>query len=79
MQEDEYTLRVRSGSVASLRLNWATMSGILLGPITCLPHEKGGIPIKCLAQGHNKQACRLVLHTIPMVLSAKQGSCEYHF
>ena len=43
-----------------------------------------GIPVraqrvKCLAQGHNKQACRLVLHTIPIVLSTKQGSCGYHF
>ena len=36
-------------------------------------------PVKCLAQGHSKQARRLVLHTIPIVLSAEQGSCEYHF
>ena len=42
----------------------------MLGLVICL---------KCLAQGHSKQACRLVLHTILFVLSAKQGSCEYHF
>ena len=35
-------------------------------------------PVKCLAQGHNKQTCRLVLHIIPILLSAKQGSVEYH-
>ena len=32
----------------------------------------------CNAQGHNKQACRLVLHIIHIVLSAKQISCECH-
>ena len=26
-----------------------------------------------------KQTCRLVLHTVLLVLSAKQGSCEYYF
>ena len=35
--------------------------------------------IKCLVQGNNKQACRLVLHTVVFVRSAKQGSCENHF
>ena len=32
----------------------------------------------CIVQGHNKQACRLVLDAIPIVLSAKQGSYQYH-
>ena len=32
-----------------------------------------------LVQIYSKQACRIVLHTMPFVLSAKQGSCEYHF
>ena len=31
-----------------------------------------------LAKTHNKQACRLVLHVNPIVLSAKQGSYQYH-
>ena len=30
----------------------------------------------CIAQRHNKQACRLVLYIIHIVLSAKQVSCE---
>ena len=28
-------------------------------------HMKVGRPVKCLAQGHNKRACRLVLHNLP--------------
>ena len=28
-------------------------------------HIKLGHPVKCLAQGHNKRACRLVLHNLP--------------
>ena len=48
------------------------------GYATCLPHRDGGV--KCLVQGHNKQACWLILQTIPyFMLSAKQESCEYHF
>ena len=30
-----------------------------------------------IAQGHNKQACQLALVTIPLMLSAKQGSCVF--
>ena len=52
----------------------ATTTGRLLGLTTCLPHKDGG-----LAQRHCKQVCRLVLHTVPFVLSAKQGSCEHQF
>jgi len=33
-------------------------------------------PVKCLAKGHNKWSCWLVLHTIPLMLNVKQGSCE---
>ena len=55
------------------------MTGRLLGSTTCLSHKDGGIPLNALPLGHNKQACQLVLHTIPFVLSANQGSCEYHF
>ena len=32
-----------------------------------------------LVQGQNKQACRLFLRAVTFVLSAKLGSCEYHF
>ena len=42
-------------------------------------HIKVGRPVKCLAQGHNKRICRLVLHNLPEMPSAKQGSCGYHF
>ena len=28
-------------------------------------HIKVGRPVKCLAQGHNKRTCRLVLHSLP--------------
>ena len=28
-------------------------------------HIKVGRPVKCLAQGHNKRTCRLVLHNLP--------------
>ena len=28
-------------------------------------HIKVGRPVKCLAQGHNKQTSRLVLHNLP--------------
>ena len=38
-----------------------------------------GNPAKCLSQRHNKQTCRLVLHTVPLMPSVKQGSCEYQF
>ena len=32
-----------------------------------------------LAERHNKQFCRIVLHTIPFVRSTEQGSCECLF
>ena len=38
-----------------------------------------GNPAKCLSQRHNKQTCRLVLDTVPLMLNVKQGSIEYHF
>ena len=34
-------------------------------------------PVKCLALGHNKQACWHVLYTILILLSAEQGSSEH--
>ena len=47
------------------------------GPPVC--HIKVGRPDKCLAQGHNKRTCRLVLHNLLLMPSAKQGSCGCHF
>ena len=38
-----------------------------------------GNPAKCLSKRHNKETCRLVLHTVPLMLSIKQGSCKYQF
>ena len=32
--------------------------------------------VKCLFQQHNKQTCRLVLHTVPLMLNVKQRSGE---
>ena len=68
MQEDVHTLRVRSDSVCES-----------FGPTTCLQHENGVISFSAFAQGHNKKACRLVVHTIIIVLNDKPGSREYHF
>ena len=42
-------------------------------------HIKVGRSVKCLAQGHNKRTCRLVLHNLRYMPSAKQGSYSYHF
>ena len=39
---------------------------------TCLPH-KGGGPVECLAQGHKKRACWLVLHNLPMIAKRQAG------
>ena len=41
--------------------------------------SRWGNPAKCLSQRHNKSTCRLVLHTVPLMLSVKQGSCKYQF
>ena len=47
---------------------------------SCQPsvyHTKMGNPTKCLSQRHNKYTCRLVLHTVFLMLSVKRGCCEY--
>ena len=41
--------------------------------------ERGRRPVRCLAQEHNTRTCRLVLHSLPKMPSAKQGSYRYHF
>ena len=38
-----------------------------------------GNPAKCLSQRNNKYTFRFVLHIVPLMLSVKQGSCEYRF
>ena len=78
MQEDVHTLRQRSRSFCefSVRLGPPRRVDYLAPPPVC--HIRRMYPVKCLAQGHNKQACRLVLLTIPIFLNAKRGSCEYH-
>ena len=40
-------------------------------------HTKMGNPAKCLSQQHNKSTCRLVLHTVLLMLNVKQEGCEY--
>ena len=44
-----------------------TRLGVAFFEIYGLPvfHIKVGRPVKCLAQGHNKRTCRLVLHNFP--------------
>ena len=42
-------------------------------------HFNIGNPAKCLSQQHYKYTCWLFLHTVPLLLSVKQGSCEYQF
>ena len=39
---------------------------------------KMGKSHKCLSQRH-KSTCLLVLHTVPLMLCVKQGSCKYQF
>ena len=50
----------------------------LLGPATYLPHKDGGIPLS-VAQGHNKQACRLIFHTIPYCAECQAGKLRTQF
>ena len=53
----------------------------LFGGKTGLPvfHIKMGRPVKCFAQGQNKQTCWLVLHNLPLKAERQAESCEYHF
>jgi len=34
-------------------------------------------PKHAIVQGHNKQTCWFVLHTILLILNVKQENCEY--
>ena len=64
--------------VASLQLDWALTTGGLLGPTICLPRIKmETFPfVSCL---RTQRVYWVVLQNIPIVLSAQQGICEYHF
>ena len=44
-----------------------TRLGVAVSKVSEPPcfHIKVGRPVKCLAQGHNKRTCRLVLHNLP--------------
>ena len=49
-------------------------------PSICLPHQDGVTPISIFPNGTINKTCRLALHTVPLMLSVKQGSCcEYQF
>jgi len=41
------------------------------------PLKDRGNPVKCLAQGHNKQTCRPISTLSLLMLNVNQGSCEY--
>ena len=47
-------------------------------PAICLPHLDGGIPLSAFPNGITSELAGL-LHTVPLMLNAKQGSCEYQF
>ena len=62
---------------ASLQLDWGSTTGRLLGPTTCVPQKDGGIPLSVLPK--DKRQASLFSTLSLFLLSAKQGSCEYHF
>ena len=53
--------------------HWATTTSSLRVPIPPVFHFKIGSSIKCLSQWYNKQTCRLVLHTIPLIAERQAG------
>ena len=69
--------------IVSLYFGWEvrTRLGVAFFEVYGPPvfHIKVGRPVKRLAQGHNKRTCRLVLHNLPQMPSAKQESCGCHF
>ena len=46
---------------------------------TCLPHKGGGIPLSALPKDTTSKLAGLFSTLSLFMLSAKQGSCEYHF
>ena len=49
------------------------------GRATCLPHKGGGIPLSALPKDTTSKLAGLSSTLSLFMLSAKQGSCEYHF
>ena len=71
-----------AGRFIYTKLDWATTTGRLLDPTTCLPHEDGDIPLSALTKDTTSKLTglySLLCNTIPIVLSSKQGSFKYHF
>ena len=64
---------------ASFQLDWATTTGRLLGPTTCLPHENGGIPLSTLPKDITSKLAGLFFSLSLIVLNAMQGSCKHRF
>ena len=46
---------------------------------TCLPHKDGGVPLSVLPKDTTSKFAGLFSTLSLFMLSAKQGSCEYHF
>ena len=49
------------------------------GWATCLPHKGGGVPLSALPKDTQASLPACSPHYPFFMLSAKQGSCEYHF
>ena len=49
------------------------------GRATCLPHKGGGILLSALPKDTTSKLAGLFSPLSLLMLSAKQGSCEYHF
>ena len=49
------------------------------GRATCLPHKGGGVPLSALPKDTTSKLAGLFSTLFLYMLSAKQGSCEYHF
>ena len=49
------------------------------GRAICLPHKGGGIPLSALPKDTTSKLAGLFSTLFLLMLSAKQGSCEYHF
>ena len=49
------------------------------GWATCLPHKGGGVPLSALPKDTTSKVIGLSFTLFLVMLSAKQGSCEYHF
>ena len=64
-----FILHSREGELYRGLLNGMSALAWELPFLKCLSHlsftQRWGRPVQCLAQRHNKQSCRLVLHNIP--------------